>query len=255
MAPLHQSPEAAPPSTRTPAKVPDDCLVYAIGDIHGRADLLRRLHRQILDDAAKIEISRKVIVYLGDYVDRGPDSREILDTLIDDPPDGFEVHHLKGNHEDMLLRFLKTGDNGQMWLMNGGRDTLDSYGIDLSTFSLFRDDMDGLFQALNDAMPDNHRAFLNGLSLHHQEGDYLFVHAGIRPGVALEDQNPHDLTWIRNDFIDSEADFGAVVVHGHTIRRLPDIKDNRIGIDTGAYSSNRLTALVLETDTRRFLQT
>ena len=253
---MHQSPA---PVTHN---VPSGSRIYAIGDIHGRADLLSRLHGMILDDAAPDSPNatdtpdlRKVVVYVGDYVDRGPDSAGVIGMLIEEPLQGFESRHLKGNHEDMMIRFLESGDGGEMWMLNGGRDTLDSYGIGLSDISLFRGDMEALALAFRDSVPENHRAFLDGLQLHHREGDYLFAHAGVKPGVAIEDQSEKDLIWIRDEFTDSDADFGVIVVHGHSIRAEPEIKPNRIGIDTGAWRSTRLTALVLEGDTRRFLQT
>lgn len=234
--------------------VPEGCRVYAIGDIHGRADLLGPLHRQIMEDAAEATGLRRVIVYLGDFVDRGPDGAGVIEMLINEPLEGFESHYLKGNHEDMMIRFLESG-GGEMWFMNGARETVDSYGIGLSDLSFFLDDMESLAQALDDALPETHRAFLYGLELHHREGDYLFVHAGVMPGVAVQDQSERDLMWIRDEFTRTDADFGAIVVHGHTIREQPEVRPNRIGIDTGAWYSSRLTALVLETDTRRFLQT
>ncbi len=234
--------------------VPEGCRVYAIGDIHGRTDLLGLLHRQIMVDAAEARGLRRVIVYLGDYVDRGPDGAGVIEMLIKEPLEGFESHYLKGNHEDMMIRFLESG-GGEMWFMNGARETVDSYGIGLSDLSFFLGDMEGLAQALDAALPETHRAFLHGLELHHGEGDYLFVHAGVMPGVAVQDQSERDLMWIRDEFTRTDADFGAVVVHGHTIREQPEVRPNRIGIDTGAWHSGRLTALVLETDTRRFLGT
>ena len=250
---MHQSPD---PVIHT---APSGSRVYAIGDIHGRSDLLRRLHAMILEDAAPDSPDaadlRKVVVYVGDYVDRGPDSAGVIGMLIEEPLQGFESHPLKGNHEDMMIRFLESGEGGEMWMFNGGRDTLDSYGIGLSDLSQFLDDREALAQAFGNAVPESHRAFLDGLRLYHREGDYLFVHAGMRPGVALEDQNEQDLIWIRDEFTDSDTDFGAIVVHGHSIRAEPETRPNRIGIDTGAWRSNRLTALVLEGNTRRFLQT
>ncbi len=250
---MHQSPDPVI------HKAPSGSRVYAIGDIHGRSDLLRRLHGMILEDAAPDSPDsadlRKVVVYVGDYVDRGPDSAGIIAMLIEEPLQGFESHPLKGNHEDMMILFLESGEGSEMWMFNGGRDTLDSYGIGISDISLFRGDREALALAFRDAVPESHRAFLDGLRLHHREGDYLFVHAGVRPGVALEDQSEKDLIWIREEFTDSDADFGAIVVHGHSIRAEPETKPNRIGIDTGAWRSNRLTALVLEGETRRFLQT
>ena len=250
---MHQSPGPAI------HKAPSGSRVYAIGDIHGRSDLLRRLHAMILADTAPDSPDsgelRKVVVYVGDYVDRGPAGAGVIDILINQPLEGFESHPLKGNHEDMMIRFLESGEGGDMWLFNGGRDTLQSYGIEFSDMSLYLSEPEALAPVFRDAVPPSHRAFLDGLAIHHREGDYLFVHAGMRPGVALEDQSEQDLIWIRDEFTGSDADFGAIVVHGHSIRAEPEIRPNRIGIDTGAWRSNRLTALVLEGDTRRFLQT
>ncbi len=236
-------------------RVPEDCRVYAIGDIHGRADLLGRLHGQILDDAKTAPDLRKVVVYVGDYIDRGPDSFDVNDGLIEQPLEGFERHYLKGNHEDMMIAFLETGNYGETWIMNGGRNTLDSYGIGLWDLLSDLRDLEKARDKLRQAIPESHWKFLTGLEMHHAEGDYLFVHAGLRPGVALRDQNEFDLMWIREDFLYSDADLGHLVVHGHTSYPEPEIRPNRIGIDTGAWRSNRLTALVLEADTRRFLRT
>jgi serine/threonine protein phosphatase 1 len=237
------------------ARVPDDTLVYAIGDIHGRADLLDELHANIVADAATRSARRRVLVWLGDYVDRGPDSRGVIDRLLA-PPAGFETVALLGNHEDFLLEFLDDPSVGPHWMMNGGVQTLESYDIALMDSCYFRSDRwDALSQALRDALPAPHRRFLERLQPTHREGDYLFVHAGIRPGLPLGDQGQYDLLWIRGEFLFSEADHGAVVVHGHTISDEPQIRPNRIGIDTGAFHSGRLTALALEGRQRRFLQT
>ncbi len=230
-------------------RAPDDTIVYAIGDIHGRGDLLAELHRLIEIDARARPVERRVIVHLGDYVDRGPDSRGVLDRLIGAPLAGFQSVHLKGNHEDLLLRFLDGGAGG-IWLMNDGDATLRSYGV-------AADDVDpGKAQrAFGKRLPPAHRAFLEGLALEHREGDYLFVHAGIRPGVPLDRQAPADLLWIREPFLGWTGDHGAVVVHGHTPVPEPEMRANRIGIDTGAFYSGRLTCLVLEGGGRRFLST
>ena len=168
MTPIHQSPN---PASRT-AHVPDGCRVYAIGDIHGRADLLRRLHLQIMEDAANAASLRKVVVYVGDYVDRGPESATVINMLINEPLEGFEVHHLKGNHEGMMIDFLETGE-GDMWMMNGAKDTLASYGLDVLDLRPFQSDFNGLSGVLEKALPDNHRAFLDGLELFYLEGDYM----------------------------------------------------------------------------------
>ena len=245
----------APPLGPSPARLPENTRLYAIGDIHGCPDLLRRLHGLILKDAENAPGARKVCVYVGDYVDRGPNSFGVIDMLINEPLEGFERHYLKGNHEDFLLTFLKDGTGADMWLWNGGRQTLESYGIDLWGPDILYDDAPALRTQLRAALPEDHLGFLKGLALSHREGDYLFVHAGIRPGRALEEQTEFDMMWIRDEFLDSGEDPGFVVVHGHSVRTEPDQHPNRIGIDTGACHSGRLTALVLEGESRRFLQT
>ena len=242
-------------SRRSAAAVPAGRCVYAIGDIHGRADLLARMHDMILADADAAPEADKVVVYLGDYVDRGLSSREVIDLLIDAPLPGFRSVHLCGNHEAMMLDFLQTGRNGPMWLYNGGDATLHSYGIAVPAGFLRGGNEGECAEALRAAVPPRHVAFLEGLETYHLEGDYCFVHAGLRPGVPLEEQEQGDLIWIRDEFLQSDADFGHVVVHGHTITGEIDQRDNRIGIDTGAYGSGRLTCLALQGTGRRFLQT
>ena len=235
--------------------VPEGTRVYAVGDIHGRADLLRRIEGLIGDDAATAPGLRKVVVYLGDYVDRGPESFQVVEHLITHPLDGFETVHLKGNHEEFLIRFVEDGTMGAAWMMNGGSATLVSY--DVSAFNLFFGEA-GLERArkrLQRTIPQEHLDFYHGLGLTHVEGDYLFVHAGLRPGVALDEQKEGDLIWIREEFLDADAGFDKMVVHGHSIEAEPSIRAHRIGIDTGAYHTGRLTCLVLEGRRRRFLHT
>ncbi|MBI1777873.1 MAG: serine/threonine protein phosphatase [Proteobacteria bacterium] len=228
-----------------------DSRIYAIGDIHGRVDLLVHLQAKILADATRSTARRRVIVYLGDYVDRGPDSRAVVDRLLNHRLDGFETVHLRGNHEDMLLRFLAGEPVARLWFMNGGMQTLRSYAV-----SGHVEDLPAAARAqLARGMPEEHRRFLAELALSHIEGDYLFVHAGIRPGIPLEAQDAADLLWIREEFLDSADPHGKVVVHGHTIRPRPEVLSNRIGIDTGAFMTGRLTALVLEGDEASFLAT
>jgi len=213
---------------------------------------LRALHEVILQDRrAAPAVERSVVVYLGDYIDRGPCAREVLDILIDRPLPDFEHIHLLGNHEAFLLAVLDGVRDADVWLLNGGDETLRSYGIRLSEII---GDPAVLRAALARNLPEAHERFLRGLGLSHVEGDYIFVHAGIRPGVALDAQNPDDLLWIREPFLSSSLDHGKVVVHGHTPGRTPDQRANRIGIDTGACYGGRLTALVLEGTQRRFLQ-
>lgn len=243
---------------RTAAKPyhgPPGTTVYAVGDIHGRADLLTKMHKRIRADASKrARGNRKVVVYLGDYVDRGAKSRQVIELLLKSPLEDFEAVHLKGNHEDYMLGFLEGGGDGMGWLFNGGEATLASYGVEPAGETYLeagaRDDLRDTLQA---ALPEDHRAFLKNLRLRHREGGYLFVHAGIRPGIALADQSAEDLMWIREDFLGSAADHDCRVVHGHTITWSPEVLPNRIGIDTGAFMSDELTCLVIEGAQTRFL--
>ena len=236
-------------------RVGDDTVVYAIGDLHGRADLLAELHRLIAIDVARRRQSRRVVVYLGDYIDRGPESRQVLDLLLDQPLAGFEAAHLKGNHEDFMLRFLAgETEYGFGWLMNGAVETFESYGIAASRFATVAD-LDDLRRQLIERLPARQRAFLDRLELMHVEGDYAFVHAGIRPGMALDRQRESDLLWIRDAFLDWTGRHDKVVVHGHSISRAPEVRPNRIGIDTGAFGSDVLTSLVLVGETQDFIQT
>lgn len=236
------------------SRVPPGRRIYAVGDIHGRDDLLRELHRLILDDwASSAPDSRAVVIYLGDYVDRGPGSLEVIDMLLNEPLKGFERVYLMGNHERMMLDFLD-GPPDPVWLFNGGTATLWSYGVDGLSLSSERD-LERVRQSMLEALPTTHRGFLDNLELSHEEGDYLFVHAGIRPGRPLDRQEPQDLLWIRGPFLHSDADFGRRIVHGHTITPEPAVARNRVGIDTGAFSSGRLTCAVLEDTALRFLHT
>jgi serine/threonine protein phosphatase 1 len=241
-----------------PYRVPDGTRVYAVGDIHGRADLLAAMRKKIVKDARKIRkkagIERKVVVYLGDYVDRGPNSFEVIEMLLHDPLEGFEEIYLKGNHEDYMAKFLVGDGDGLGWLFNGAEPTIASYGVEPGDWMDFDPAvLRRLRAALFEAIPESHHAFLEGLALHHLEGSYLFVHAGIRPEVPLQAQDEEDLMWIRDDFLHSEANHAARVVHGHTISWTPDLRPNRIGIDTGAFASGVLTALVVEGEKTRII--
>lgn len=229
--------------------------IYAVGDVHGRADLLEELQARIVAHAAGLpEGTRRRLVFLGDYVDRGPDSRGVLDLLCRPPPPGFERVCLMGNHEEFLIGFLREPGDAVAWLVNGGRQTLVSYGIPENAIdSLRREDLSRALAAL---MPPVHRRFLEGLELLHLSGTYLFVHAGIDPDVPLHRQGRETLLWIRQPFLDSTAPMGGrVVVHGHTVSDAPQVRSNRIGIDTGAYASGRLTAVALFNGEREFLST
>ncbi len=229
-----------------------DTFVAAIGDVHGCGSQLALLHDAILAAAAAGPWRRRVLVYLGDYVDRGPDSAGVVEALAAGPLAGFEAVHLRGNHEALLQGFLD-GEEAWPWLDNGGVATCRSYGLEPDVERRMGGD-EALRRALRAALPASHRRFLDRLVLTHAEGDYLFVHAGLRPGLPLAHQEARDLLWIRGAFLRSEADFGALVVHGHTPTEWPEVRPNRIGIDTGACYGGALTALVLEGAARRFLQ-
>ncbi len=227
-----------------------------VGDIHGRADLVRQLHGLILADAAAHRNGRPVVVYLGDYVDRGLESRQVLDLLLEEPLSGFEEIRLLGNHEQAMLDFLEDPGIGPAWLHYGGAATLYSYGINAQARPPEGVERFAHLSAeLARLLPPRHLQFLHRLKLHHVEGDYLFVHAGIRPGVPIERQQREDLLYIRDEFLNFSDSHGCIVVHGHTITADPDVRANRIGIDTGAFATGRLTCLVLDGAERRFLQT
>jgi len=243
------------PQQAVAPEVPPGTRVYAVGDIHGRADLLRRLHAIIHADAYQRQAPRNVVVYLGDYIDRGEASPAVLDLLIDEPLPGFDRVHLKGNHEDALLRFLDDLGVGPSWMLYGGAETLISYGIRPPAAAGPDRAVERAQRELRLRLPLRHRHFLADLKLMHEEGDYLFAHAGVRPGVPLDQQQEQDLLWIRDEFLLSDAEFGKIVVHGHTITPRPDVQRNRIGIDTGAFASGTLTCLVLEGSDWSFLQT
>lgn len=237
---------------------PADTRLYAIGDIHGCLSLLHEVHDKILDDAAGAPESRKLVVYLGDYVDRGPDSKGVIDLLVENPlpaaaPD-VETVFLLGNHEAMMLEFMDDVRAGPGWLLNGGVATLRSYGVGLASSSIRVPDLPLLQEALSEALPQSHRQFLLTLRHNYAAGDYLFVHAGVRPGVPLEDQDPDDLIWIRDEFLYSSHDHGRMVVHGHTPSEAVQHRANRIGIDTGACFSGTLTCMVAHADQVQFLQ-
>lgn len=232
------------------SSVPDGEFVAVIGDLHGRLDLLEQLWPRI-EDAARLSSSRhRTLVFLGDYVDRGSAVRELVDRLLLGF-EGFETVFLKGNHDETLLRFLGDPAVGDVWRNFGGLDTLRSYGVVHAPGQ----DWAETRKQLALSMPEAHIHFFKNLKLHVAIGDYLFVHAGIKPYVPMDDQLEQDLLWIRDEFLESRANFGRIVVHGHTPTREPVVKHNRIGIDTGAYMSGKLTALLLEGRERTFLTT
>jgi serine/threonine protein phosphatase 1 len=233
------------------ARLPDRLRVYAIGDIHGRADLLADVFERIDAESGQFPADRSIHVFLGDYVDRGPFSRDVLDLLISRAHQ-YPAVFLKGNHESYFVEFLKSPEIFADWRLYGGLDTILSYGLGPS---LAPDEKERIVLAtsLNRALPEAHRQFLNGLRLSFTCGDFFFVHAGVRPGVALKDQHEEDLLWIREDFLLHEDVYEKFIIHGHTPVMQPDVRPNRINIDTGAYATGRLTCLVIEGDKLRFL--
>lgn len=266
------------------AATPPGTVVYAVGDIHGCDSLLRQLLDGIRIDARLRRAERRVAVFLGDYVNRGPGCRAVVDRLLAPGLDGFEVVCLMGNVEQAMLRYL----DGEMaiainWLEYGGIETAAAYGVacplprrqDEHALEAMRwhdgyqdaygatmppqpeeiAGLEALRHALAAALPPEHLAFFRSLPVMWREGGYCFVHAGIVPGVPLEAQAERDCMWIRRRFLDSGLDHGAVIVHGHSISPEPALRPNRIGIDTGAYKTGVLTCLVLDGEERSFLQT
>lgn len=234
--------------------VPAGRRVYAVGDIHGRLDLLERLLGAIETDSAARGAAEVLVVFLGDLVDRGPDSRGVVERLMAYRDGPVNTRFLMGNHEEVFLRALDGDTKALKFLVRiGGRATILSYGIAEEEYQ--RLDFDQLSEALRACVPAEHIAFLSGFEEWVEVGDYLFVHAGVRPGIDLERQRVSDLRWIRDDFLLHRDDFGKMVVHGHSITEDADIRGNRIGIDTGAFQSGRLTAIGLEGTERWFLST
>jgi serine/threonine protein phosphatase 1 len=225
--------------------------VYAIGDIHGRSDLLESIIAAIRSDLDANPVENCVTVTLGDYFDRGPDSRGVIERLLGNPfPSEFVP--LKGNHELLFENFLRQPDVAEHWRRLGGLETLASYGVRVELL-MRGQSYQQASEALNAAVPQAHLDFVRLLKTSVSIGPYFFCHAGVRPGVPLDRQSEDDLLWIREPFLASGANFGKIVVHGHTPTEEPEVLANRINIDTGAYVTNKLTCVVLGTEAPRFL--
>ncbi|MBX6426998.1 MAG: serine/threonine protein phosphatase [Variibacter sp.] len=237
--------------TPSGAAIPAGTRIYAIADIHGCCDLLEHVLARIDEDLARHPIAGPMEVFLGDYVDRGPDSRDVINVLVDRGRTRNAVF-LRGNHEALLLGFLQDPRVLDAWRELGGFATLLSYGVAPSSGTT--DKMRDLSQRLRRALPPAHRAWLAALKSHLVVGDFFFVHAGVDPDRPLDRQREEDLLWIREKFLASQRDFGKVVVHGHTPVAAPEVHANRIAIDTGAFATGRLTCLVLEARTLRWLR-
>lgn len=234
-----------PVSRLQQARLPEGQRVYAIGDVHGRFDLLIALLRRVKADDAKRPAANTHVILLGDLVDRGPYSAEVIEYLRGHRDSFATFHFIMGNHEEAMLDAIAPTATPEEigWLNFGGQETMLSYGADQSLFTAEGPD---LAAAMRRLVPRTHIEFIESFVDKVQLGDYLFVHAGIRPGVALQQQDARDMRWIREPFLEDDSDHGVVVIHGHTIREQPEIRHNRIGIDTGAYRSGLLTALALE---------
>jgi serine/threonine protein phosphatase 1 len=232
---------AAGPIRLAAAERPE--VIYAIGDVHGCLDALRALEALIVANATDVA-GEKWIVMLGDYIDRGPSSAQVLDHLLAPPPEGFKRVCLRGNHEQSLLNAL--GDTAMIdrWLEFGGDQTMISYGVGAAGLeTLRRGRANSRLQLLAAHIPEEHLKFLRELSSILTVPGYVFVHAGLRPGVAIDAQTDRDMLWIRGEFLDADHDFGVVVVHGHTPMAEPFLSERRIGIDTGCFMTGRLTGV------------
>ena len=234
--------------------VPAGYRVYAIGDVHGRLDLLDDALRRIEADNEGRGPAQVIIVFLGDLIDRGPSSAQVIERVRTYRRPGFRTVFISGNHEEVLLRLLR-GESQFLkdWLRFGGTECARSYGI--SSTALKRTDPNRAVEVLREKIPKQDQDFLESFVDTFRIGSYLFVHAGVRPGVPLPEQKQSDLRWIRQPFLDNEDDHGFIVVHGHTIAEQIDVRGNRIGLDTGAYRTGVLTAMGLEGGERWFLQT
>ncbi|WP_166141614.1 metallophosphoesterase family protein [Methylosinus sp. RM1] len=236
--------------TGLPTRLPPDLRIYAVGDIHGRADLLDKLARRIEEERASAP-SAVLTIFLGDYIDRGLQSSTVVDWLSrGDFPTPFLA--LRGNHEEIFMRFLEDASVLESWRRFGGIETLHSYGVEVSSIMRGKG-YEEARRALSARLPDAHRRFIQETPLTASYGDYFFCHAGAKPGVPLDAQRAEDLLWIREEFLSFRGAWEKMIVHGHTPVSEPDILPNRINVDTGAFATSILTALVLETDSRRML--
>jgi len=231
-----------------PATLPAGQRVYAIGDVHGCFERLVAMHEQIAADLAERPVEHAVLIHLGDYVDRGMESAQVVEWLVAGPPVPVQqIVNLMGNHEHMMLAAIAQADAeaADLWLRNGGADSLMSWGVARTVPQ----------QDWAAHIPVPHLVFLRDLAMHHRIGPYLFVHAGVRPGVPLREQTRQDMLWIREPFLSSKKDHGAVIVHGHSPRREPFVGANRIGIDTGAVIGGALSCVILQDEKLGFIHT
>ncbi|QND51969.1 serine/threonine protein phosphatase [Phyllobacterium sp. 628] len=234
------------------ARGPERMRVYAIGDVHGRLDLLQEMHRRILAENEKTPPFDWVVVHLGDYVDRGPDSRGVLEYFVNAQKKTHRMLTLAGNHDVGFLDFLNGSDVNGVFARHGGKQTAKSYGVTIDFYDPAS--VAAGRSALLRAIPAAHVEFLQGLRRSTIMGDFFFCHAGIRPGVDLERQNPEDLIWIRWDFLDDPHLHSKVIIHGHTPASDVEVRQNRVNLDTGAYASGRLSAIRIDAEAKSFLE-
>lgn len=238
-------------AARPERALPEGERVYAIGDVHGCDRQLAAMLSLIAADNAHLPPARVSLVMLGDYIDRGPASAAVLQRLGQPLSWCHQTVLLKGNHEEMLETFLADPAYGAQWRHFGGLETVASFGIDVAEMRRGRG-LEAAREALATAMAGCGEMW-GRLVLHHAIGDYFFCHAGVRPGVALDQQSEKDLLWIRGEFLSADHDFGKIIVHGHTPVEKPEIARHRINVDTGAYATGLLSCVVLDGTSARFL--
>jgi serine/threonine protein phosphatase 1 len=232
--------------------LPDGTRVYAVGDIHGRLDLLERMLEKIAGHAAETPYPRNVLVFLGDYVDRGPASKAVVERLAHLHISDWQIVCLRGNHDQAVLDFLNSPQSYRAWRDYGAAETLYSYGVSPPLFDRM-EDIAAAHAAFGAVLPPAHRKFFSNLEYFHVEGGYMFVHAGVRPGIALDRQLPEDLMWIREDFLEADQRLKKVIVHGHSPTSAPQRLSHRIAVDTGAYATGCLSAVALYGQKNTFL--
>lgn len=238
------------------AQLPENLRIYAVGDIHGRLDLLDSLLGQISEECAQAPEKLKTqLIFLGDYIDRGPHSKEVIDRLLQPMPGCLQPIFLLGNHEFVFKSLFSDATHFAGWLQFGGYNTLLSYGVSCPAGRLTLERMTQIQEGLKEKVPASHHEFLSQLQLYSVKGDYLFVHAGVNPQKTFAEQTQDDYLWSRRGFLDVMHAWEKKVIHGHTIYPQVEVTPLRIGIDTGAYASDVLTALVLEGNQWRTLQT
>lgn len=236
------------------AGLPENHRLYCIGDIHGCLDLLQEIHQKITLDALNFR-GIKLLVYLGDYIDRGAHARQVIDCLLENNFPDFEKVFLLGNHEQVLLQFVlgKDASVAHNWFRFGGLSTLQSYGVNVRGIPSTKD-LEQLRAEFREKLPDAHLDFFARLVLNYEIGGYFFVHAGVKPKVKLHRQHPEDMLWSREKFLTSDVFHGKVIVHGHSVTEVPEVRHNRIGLDTGAgYAGGKLTCAVFEDTRIRYL--